>query len=77
MAWVGTGAVWTLSSGVLKGSALGQIARASMMPHGNGGAISDVPLESEMGAAGAHDVVVDNFRFSPLHPKMTGQVVVG
>src|SRR5437762_8069503 len=37
MAWVGTGAVWTLSSGVLKGSALGQISRASMMPHGNGG----------------------------------------
>ena len=24
MAWVGTGAVWTLSSGILKGSPLGQ-----------------------------------------------------
>jgi Icc protein len=35
MAWVGTGAVWTLSSGVLKGSALGQTSRASMM-HGSG-----------------------------------------
>ena len=30
MAWVGTGAVWTLSSGVLKGSALGQSARIAM-----------------------------------------------
>src|SRR5215217_7924841 len=26
MAWVGTGAMWTLSSGILKGSALGQMA---------------------------------------------------
>jgi Icc protein len=34
MAWVGTGAVWTLSSGVLKGSALGQSGRMSMAPHG-------------------------------------------
>src|SRR4029453_15787472 len=33
MAWVGTGAVWTLSSGVLKGSALGQSGRMSMSPH--------------------------------------------
>ena len=36
MAWVGTGAVWTLSSGVLKGSPLGQVSsHASMMGHGN------------------------------------------
>ena len=33
MAWVGTGAVWTLSSGVLKGSALGQSGHLSMAPH--------------------------------------------
>jgi plastocyanin len=31
MAWVGTGAVWTLSGGVLKGSPLGQSGRTSMM----------------------------------------------
>jgi len=30
MAWVGTGAVWTLSGGVLKGSPLGQATRAPM-----------------------------------------------
>jgi Icc protein len=34
MAWVGTGAVWTLSSGVLKGSTLGQPGRMSMGPGG-------------------------------------------
>jgi 3',5'-cyclic-AMP phosphodiesterase len=34
MAWVGTGAVWTLSSGILKGSPLGQLSPASMMAHG-------------------------------------------
>jgi Icc protein len=34
MAWVGTGAVWTLSSGILKGSPLGQLPRAPMMAHG-------------------------------------------
>ena len=36
MAWVGTGAVWTLSGGVLKGSPLGQSTRAPMMSHGDG-----------------------------------------
>ena len=36
MAWVGTGAVWTLSSGVLKGSPLGQSPHASMMSQGDG-----------------------------------------
>ncbi len=35
MAWVGTGAVWTLSSGVLKGSPLEQ-RDAAMMAHGSG-----------------------------------------
>ena len=34
MAWVGTGAVWTLSSGVLKGSPLGASSRTPMMAHG-------------------------------------------
>jgi len=33
MAWVGTGAVWTLSSGVLKGSPLEQAVRTPMMSH--------------------------------------------
>ena len=32
MAWVGTGAVWTLSSGVLKGAPLGQAGRGRLMP---------------------------------------------
>ena len=33
MAWVGTGAVWTMSSGILKGSPLGQ-SHGSMMSNG-------------------------------------------
>ena len=37
MAWVGTGAVWALSGGILKGSPLGQTSHASMMSHGGGG----------------------------------------
>ena len=36
MAWVGTGAVWTVSSGILKGSPLGQPPHASMMAHTKG-----------------------------------------
>jgi len=36
MAWVGTGAVWTLSNGILEGSPLGQSAGAAMMPHDSG-----------------------------------------
>jgi 3',5'-cyclic-AMP phosphodiesterase len=36
MGWVGTGAVWTLSSGILKGSPLGQLPRAPMISHGDG-----------------------------------------
>ena len=37
MAWVGTGAVWTLSSGILKGSALGQSgAMRNMASHASG-----------------------------------------
>jgi len=34
MAWVGTGAVWTMTSGVLKGMPLEQAARSAMMRHG-------------------------------------------
>lgn len=36
MAWVGTGAVWTLSSGILKGSPLGHVPRNPMMSHEDG-----------------------------------------
>ena len=36
MAWVGTGAVWTLSSGILKGSPLGQGSGGAMMAHAGG-----------------------------------------
>jgi len=36
MAWVGTGAVWTLSGGVLKGSPLGQATHGPMTAHGGG-----------------------------------------
>jgi len=34
MAWVGTGAVWTLSAGVLKGSPIGHLGRPSMTSSG-------------------------------------------
>jgi len=37
MAWVGTGAVWTMSSGILRAAPLGQASRGSMMTHGSGG----------------------------------------
>jgi plastocyanin len=43
MAWVGTGAVWTLSSGVLKGSPLEQ-GHDPMMTHGSGGALRFVQI---------------------------------
>jgi 3',5'-cyclic-AMP phosphodiesterase len=43
MAWVGTGAVWTLSGGVLNGSPLGQAPRAPMMSH-QGGALRFVQI---------------------------------
>src|SRR6266446_6119548 len=39
MAWVGTGAVWTMSSGVLKGMPLGQGAK---MPVAHGGGKGDL-----------------------------------
>ena len=37
MAWVGTGAVWSLSGGVLRGSPLGQAAHGAVMAHGSSG----------------------------------------
>jgi plastocyanin len=37
MAWVGSGAIWTLSGGELRGSALGQADAAAMKPHGSAG----------------------------------------
>jgi len=36
MAWVGTGAMWTLSSGILKGVPLGQTSAGATMAHGGG-----------------------------------------
>jgi 3',5'-cyclic-AMP phosphodiesterase len=36
MAWVGTGAVWTMSNGILRGSPLGQSPAAAMKAHGAG-----------------------------------------
>jgi len=45
MAWVGTGAVWTLSSGVLKGTPLGQSNPGSMaMSHAAGGGLRFVQI---------------------------------
>ena len=35
MAWVGTGAVWTMAGGALRGSPLGQLTSASAMAHGD------------------------------------------
>ena len=45
MTWVGTGAVWTLSSGVLKGTPLGQSNPGSMaMSHAAGGGLRFVQI---------------------------------
>jgi Icc protein len=38
MAWVGTGAVWTMTSSVLKGQSIEQAARSGMAHHGMGAA---------------------------------------
>jgi plastocyanin len=43
MAWVGTGAVWTLSGGALKGSPLGGTPHPAMQ-HGGGGALRFVQI---------------------------------
>ena len=43
MAWAGTGAIWTMSSGILKGSPLGQSAHGSMMS-GEAGALRFVQI---------------------------------
>ena len=36
MAWVGTGAVWTMSSGILRGSPVGRMPHVPMLSHGDG-----------------------------------------
>ena len=44
MAWVGTGAVWTMSGGVLKGSPLGQVNHDAMAAHASGSALRFVQI---------------------------------
>jgi 3',5'-cyclic-AMP phosphodiesterase len=44
MAWVGTGAVWTMSSGVLKGMPLGQTGRGTMAHAGGSGGLRFVQI---------------------------------
>jgi plastocyanin len=44
MAWVGTGAVWTMSSGVLSGAPLGQAHRSGMMPHAADGGLRFIQI---------------------------------
>src|SRR5207342_3052765 len=44
MAWVGTGAVWTMSSGVLKGMPLGQTGKMPMAPSGGKGDLRFVQI---------------------------------
>src|SRR5260370_42254069 len=44
MAWVGTGALWTLSSGVLKGMPLGQAAHGAMMKDAGMGGLRFVQI---------------------------------
>jgi Icc protein len=44
MAWVGTGAVWTMSSGILKGMPLGQTGRGAMPKNGGTGGLRFVQI---------------------------------
>jgi 3',5'-cyclic-AMP phosphodiesterase len=44
MAWVGTGAVWTMSGGVLKGMPLGQTGKIPMAQAGGGGDLRFVQI---------------------------------
>ena len=44
MAWVGTGALWTMSSGVLKGSPLGALRRNPVSAHTAGGGLRFVQI---------------------------------
>jgi hypothetical protein len=62
MAWVGTGAVLTMTSGVLKGMPIEQAAR------GAAHAITDFPPENPVAATDPDgpQVVVGNFTFSPV-----------
>jgi Icc protein len=44
MAWVGTGAIWTMSSGVLKGSPLGHMDHAAMNAHASNSGLRFVQI---------------------------------
>ena len=44
MAWAGTGALWTITGGVLRGSPLGQAAHAMMKAHGSDGGLNFVQI---------------------------------
>ena len=44
MAWVGTGAIWTMSSGVLKGSPLGQLDHGAMKTHASNNGLRFVQI---------------------------------
>ncbi|HEU5258646.1 MAG TPA: metallophosphoesterase [Vicinamibacterales bacterium] len=44
MAWVGTGAIWTMSSGVLKGSPLGQLDHGAMKMHASNNGLRFVQI---------------------------------
>jgi Icc protein len=44
MAWVGTGAMWTMASGVLKGTPIEQAARGAMQMSGTGGGLRFVQI---------------------------------
>jgi plastocyanin len=61
MAWVGTGAMWTLASGVGPAGLSSHDVNHPM-------AITDVALEEDANAtaAGGTHVIVDNFRFTPV-----------
>src|SRR5215208_7385918 len=81
MAWAGTGAVWTMSSGILKGSPLGQSAGKGMMTHG-GAALRFVQIsDSHIGFdQPANTDVTGTLRAAIARIKqdlpMTGRVVV-
>jgi Icc protein len=64
LAWVGTGAMWTMASGVLNGLGL---ARLSFHDVNHPIAITGVAIEDHVKAtaAGGTQVIVDNFSFKP------------
>ena len=64
LAWVGTGVMWTMASGVLNGLGL---ARLSFHDVNHPIAITGVALEDDAKATavGGTQVIVDNFSFKP------------